>query len=133
MKSVPLFRPQGWGKVIPNSNGQVIYCKEPGKEFRGRIILRGLEANHHYKLCINDKKPPHEGSGKLPSPYNNETYFDFQDIKTDQRGNCESQFSTEDERLPDGKFDVKFFVKDWELKGKPIVLHNDDIFFTIKK
>ena len=132
-ESVPLFKPKGWGKVIPNSEGQIIYCKEPGKEFRGKIILKGLGANHHYKLSINDKKRPSPGSGKLPYPFNDETFFDFQDIKTDQQGNCEKQFTTKDERLPDGKYDVKFFVKDWESEGKPIVLYNDNIFFTIKK
>jgi hypothetical protein len=132
-KSVPLFKPEGWGKVIPSSEGQLIYCKEPGKEFRGKIIVKGLDPNHYFKLSLYDKKPPAFGSGNLPYHSNSETYFDFQDIKTDKEGNCEIRFSTEDDRLPDGIYDVKFFLKDWELKSKPVVLYNDNIFFTINK
>ena len=122
---VKLHIPIGFGKQITGSSGEVIYCEESKGRFKGEISLKGLAPSHFYILTINGK-PGQDGNDLLPQRYNNEGYFDFQEIETDSNGNYKGRFNR---KLKIGDYDVKFFVKD--KSDFQIVLHNDFLFFTI--
>lgn len=116
------------------AKGKIEYCRRSAPEFKIALFLQGLSKNHAYMLCLNGwpgrpgndilKKYGRQGEGE-----NQEGYYDFTNVTTDEQGII-NKFV--DVSLEPTKYEVKFLVKDIANKYR-VVLHNDDIRFTIEK
>ena len=116
-----------WGKPVKNSFGELTFCTESSKYFKGNIVLKKLKPNHNYILTFNSKRGG-SGGKNLPERYGNEYKWDFLQLSTDSEGNCKKKIKR---RLNIDNYDIKFFVKDtddWQ-----IVLYTDFLNFEIIK
>lgn len=102
----------------------------PG-EFRASLVVSGLpKSQHEYKLTLNGTvgRPGNELLGQFDKLPNGEGYFDFQDVRSNNNGMIRESIK---QRLPRGRYLVKFSVKDPADNWK-IVAKKEPISFEIK-
>jgi len=115
--------------AIPNASGNIQWHNS----FQGGLVigvtLQGLVPGHDYVLTLNGD-PQRAGNNSLPDRVangNGQKCYDFTKITTDMTGSCHATFGV---KLPAGKYDVAFYVKDptdWKLP-----LANDTLQFTVQ-
>lgn len=101
-----------------------------GETFKGRLEIEGLKANNRYLLCINGK-PGRPGNEILYNNYQiheNEGYYDFKEVNSDNNGNLNTTFDIE---LPEGKYEVKFAIK--ELPNYKWIEISSIVIFNIER
>lgn len=126
VETVHLFTSSArWGLPIGQSWGRVVYRRTGEGSFSGRLVLDGLPPERTYVLCLNSFED-HESGRHLPQVYEDERYYDFEQIRTDADGAVDKTFSV---ALPPAAYHVKFLVKDpsdWR-----VMLHSDFVRFEV--
>ena len=127
-KTADIVNPPSWGKTLSAStHGTLHYLASFPHGFVCHVALENLEPNHEYILTLNGN-PERAGNFLLPTPVtpgSKENYYDFQIVKTDDKGRYEETLAI---YLKPGDYDVRWYVKD--TSGFKIVLYRD--FFTFK-
>jgi hypothetical protein len=117
------------GRPVPGAGGEFRYHPSFHGGFVVVVSIEGLLPNHHYMLTLNGN-PDRAGNTNLVQTVSNkprEKYYDFQIIKTDATGGYEGTFGI---MLPEGPYDVRFFVKD--RTDYQIVLYHDFFKFNVE-
>jgi hypothetical protein len=118
-----------WGRLVPGASGGIQFHRS----FRGGLVVRvsveGLLPAHRYILTLNGN-PELAGNANLTDPVpgnERERYFDFQTVTTDVHGSYLATFAI---TLPQGPYDVRFYVKD--TADFKIVLYHDFFPFGVE-
>ena len=118
-----------WGRKIPGATGTIQFHES----FRGgvvvRVALEGFAPDHPYILTLNGN-PERAGNNLLADPVpgnERERYLDFITVTTDSTGRYRAFFGV---RLPVGRYDVRFYVKD--TSDFKIVLYRDFFKFSVE-
>lgn len=127
---LPLVSPPEWGKTVAGAVGKIEFHDSFRGGFFVRVLLEGLSPKHGYILTLNGK-PGLAGNEKLVDlvpgmEKEQERYFDFMHVKTDEHGRYEATFGI---ALPAGPYDVRFYVKD--TADFKIVLYHDYFKFKV--
>jgi hypothetical protein len=118
-----------WGRKIAGAAGSIQFHESFRGGFVVRVALEGLAPRHPYILTLNGN-PERDGNGLLAEPVpgnEKERYLDFITVTTDSNGRTRSTFGI---RLPAGRYDVRFYVKD--TSDFKIVLFRDFFKFSVE-
>jgi hypothetical protein len=118
-----------YGRKVPDAAGEIRYHGL----FQGGLVvvvtLTGLTPNHQYILTLNGN-PQRAGNDKLMETVDHnkkEKYYDFLTVTTDANGSYHATFGI---RLPAGRYDVRFYVKD--TTDFKIILYHDFFKFAVE-
>jgi hypothetical protein len=118
-----------WGRKIPGATGTIQFHESFLGGFVVRVALEGLAPDHPYVLTLNGN-PERAGNNLLTDPVpgnERERYLDFITITADSNGHYRAFFGI---RLPAGRYDVRFYVKD--TSDFKIVLYRDFFKFSVE-
>jgi hypothetical protein len=118
-----------WGRKVPGATGSIQFHESFRGGFVVRVALEGLAPDHPYILTLNGN-PERAGNNHLADPVpgnERERYLDFITITADSKGRFGASFGI---RLPTGRYDVRFYVKD--TSDFKIVLYRDFFKFSVE-
>ena len=118
-----------WGRKIPGATGTIQFHESFNGGFIVRVALEGLAPDHRYILTLNGNSE-RAGNNLLADPVpgnERERYLDFITITADSNGRYRANFGI---RLPAGRYDVRFYVKD--TSDFKIVLYRDFFKFSVE-
>ncbi len=125
-RAFPLINPPAWGRVVsPETSGRLQIRQSFARGFVFRLDMAHLLPKHTYVLCINGR-PQHPGNELLPQSvpgHEEEKYYDFCTVTTDDTGGCHAGYAL---LLHPGPYNVHFYVKD--TTDHKIVLYGLDYF-----